>query len=40
MLVTVTPLTKPIPGIDFPIDHDTYPNDCKNAACKKLGSHY
>ena len=40
MLVTVTPLTKPIPGIDFPIDHDTYPNDCENAACKKLGGQY
>ena len=40
MLVTVTPLTKPIPGINFPIDHDTYPNDCENAACKKLGGRY
>ena len=40
MLVTVTLLTKPIPGIDFPIDHDTYPNDCENTACKKLGGRY
>ena len=40
MPVTVTPLTKPIPGIDFPIDHDTYPNDCENTACKKLGGRY
>ena len=40
MLVTVTLLTKPIPGIDFPVDHDTYPNDCANAACKKLGGRY
>ena len=40
MPVTVTPLTKPIPGIDFPVNHDTYPNDCKNVACKKLSGHY
>ena len=40
MPVMVTPLTKPIPGIDFPIDHDTYPNDCENAACTKLGGRY
>ena len=40
MPVMVTPLTKPIPGINFPIDHNTYPNDCENAACKKLGGHY
>ena len=40
MPVTVTPLTKPIPGIDFPVNHNTYPNDCENMACKKLGSRY
>ena len=40
MLVTVTPLAKPIPGIDFPVDHDTYPNDCENVACTKIGGHY
>ena len=40
MLVTVTLLTKPIPRIDFPVNHDTYPNDCENAACKKLGGRY
>ena len=40
MPVMVTPLTKPIPGIDFFIDHDTYPNDCENVACKKIGSWY
>ena len=40
MPVTVTPLAKPIPGIDFPVDHDTYPNDCENAACTKIGGRY
>ena len=40
MPVTVTPLTKPIPGIDFPVDHNTYPNDCENAACTKIGGRY
>ena len=40
MPVTVTPLTKPIPGIDFPVDHNTYPNNCENVACKKLGGRY
>ena len=40
MPVTVTLLTKPIPRINFPVDHDTYPNDCENAACKKLGGRY
>ena len=40
MPVTVTLLTKPVPRIDFPVDHDTYPNDCESAACKKLGSQY
>ena len=40
MPVMVTPLTKPIPRINFPVDHNTYPNDCENAACKKLGGCY
>jgi hypothetical protein len=28
------------PGIDFPMNHKTYPNDCENTACTKTGSHY
>ena len=40
MPVMVTLLTKPIPGINFPVNHETYPNDCENTACKKLGGCY
>ena len=29
-----------IPGIDFLVNHDTYPNDCKNTACTKIGDWY
>ena len=27
-------------GINFPVNHDTYPNDCENTACTKIGDRY
>ena len=29
-----------VPGINFPVNHDTYPNDCKNTTCTKIGDRY
>ena len=40
MPVEIIPAPQPIPGIDFPVDHDTYPNDCENVACTKVDSRY
>ena len=40
MPVIITLVARKVPGMDFPIDHGTYPNDCKNVACTKLGGRY
>ena len=40
MPVEIIPAPQPIPGIDFPVDHDTYPNDCENVACTKVDGRY
>ena len=40
MPVTVLLVAKKVPGIDFPIDHDTYPEDCENVACTKIEGRY
>ena len=40
MPVEIIPAPQPIPGIDFPVDHNTYPNDCENVACTKVDSRY
>ena len=40
MPVVITPVTKKVPGMDFPVDHETYPNDCENVACTKVGGRY
>ena len=40
MPVVITPVAKKIPGMDFPINHETYPNDCENVACTKIGNRY
>ena len=40
MPVILTPIQKKVPGMDFPINHKTYPNDCENAACTKMGVRY
>ena len=40
MPVEIILAPQPIPGIDFPVDHDTYPNDCENVACTKVDSRY
>jgi hypothetical protein len=29
-----------MPGIDYPVNHTTYPNDCENTTCTKMGGHY
>ena len=29
-----------VPGIDFLVNHDTYPNNCENTACTKIGDQY
>ena len=29
-----------VPGIDFLVNHVTYPNDCENTACTKIGDRY
>ena len=28
------------PRINFPVNHDTYPHDCENTACTKIGDRY
>ncbi|KAF8695678.1 hypothetical protein AX14_001745 [Amanita brunnescens Koide BX004] len=40
MLVEIILAPQPIPRINFPVDHNTYPNDCKNVACTKVDSRY
>ncbi|KAF8666336.1 hypothetical protein AX14_006485 [Amanita brunnescens Koide BX004] len=40
MPVEIILAPQPIPGIDFPVDHDTYPNDCENVACTKMDGQY
>ena len=40
MPVTLLPVAKKVPGINFPIDHETYPKDCKNIACTKIAGRY
>ncbi|KAF8641367.1 hypothetical protein AX14_009902 [Amanita brunnescens Koide BX004] len=40
MPVEIIPAPQPIPGINFPVDHDTYPNDCENVACTKVDGRY
>ena len=40
MLVVITPVAKKVPGMDFPINHETYPNDCENVACTKVEGRY
>ena len=40
MPVEIIPAPQPIPGIDFPVNHDTYPNDCENVACTKMDGCY
>ena len=40
MPVVITPVTKKVPGMDFPINHETYPNDCENVACAKVEGRY
>jgi hypothetical protein len=40
MLVTVTPVAKPVAGIDFPVNHETFPNDCESVGCTKIEGWY
>jgi hypothetical protein len=40
MPVTVTPVAKPVAGIDFPVNHETFPNDCESVGCKKIEGRY
>ena len=40
MLVIITPVKKLVPGMDFPVNHETYPNDCENVTCTKIGGRY
>jgi hypothetical protein len=40
MPVTITPVAKKIAGINYPIDHETFPNDCENVACTKIEGRY
>ena len=40
MLVTLLPVTKKVLGIDFPIDHNTYTEDCENITCTKIKGRY
>ena len=40
MPVKIIPVPQPIPGIDFPVDHDSYPNNCENVACTKVDGRY
>ena len=40
MPATILPVVKKILGIDFPIDHETYPEDCENVACTKIEGRY
>jgi hypothetical protein len=40
MLVTVTPVAKPVAGIDFPVNHEMFPNNCESIGCKKIEGRY
>ena len=40
MPVVITPVAKKVPGMDFPINHKTYPNNCENIACTKVEGRY
>jgi hypothetical protein len=40
MPVTVTPVAKPVAGIDFPVNHETFPNDCESVGCMKIEGRY
>jgi hypothetical protein len=40
MLVTVTPVAKPVAGINFPVNHEMFPNDCESVGCKKIEGRY
>ena len=40
MPFTILLVAKKVLGIDFPIDHETYPEDCKNVACTKIEGRY
>jgi hypothetical protein len=40
MPVTVTPVAKPVAGIDFPVNHETFPNDCESVGCTKIEGWY
>jgi hypothetical protein len=40
MPVTVTPVAKPVAGIDFPVNHETFPNDCESIGCTKIEGRY
>jgi hypothetical protein len=40
MPVTVTPVAKPVAGIDFPVNHEMFPNDCESIGCTKIEGRY
>jgi hypothetical protein len=40
MPVTVTPVAKPVAGIDFPVNHETFPNDYESVGCTKIEGRY
>jgi hypothetical protein len=40
MPVTVTPVAKPVAGIDFPVNHETFPNNCESIGCTKIEGQY
>jgi hypothetical protein len=40
MPVTVTLVAKPVAGIDFPVNHETFPNNCESIGCTKIEGQY
>jgi hypothetical protein len=40
MPVTVTPVAKPVAGINFPVNHETFPNNCESVGCTKIEGRY
>jgi hypothetical protein len=40
MPVTVTLVAKPVAGINFPVNHETFPNDCESVGCTKIEGRY
>jgi hypothetical protein len=40
MPVTVMLVAKPVAGIDFPVNHETFPNDCESVGCTKIEGRY